>query len=225
MCDRTAINFGLSTIFSFFFFGNLSGQSLVLQVSGSAAVQRSQFALLLLQRSVQPGDELEEAPAEAFLFGLPLQRAEPPLLLPRGGRLRLRPPHVAASAGAAGQLRLGGGEELAGRPQALLLPLRRLLLFVLVCGAGRVRRVQAGLVERVVLGGRAEEAGAAAGAAGAAQGPLSGGAGSAEAAVHPRRLQGLVDRSVAEHYAFGREGHGEDGGHVFYRHAGKYSNS
>lgn len=90
-----------------------------------------------------------------------------------------------------------------------MLLLRRFgLLFLFVAGRvpAAVRRVQAGLVERVVLGGRAEEAGAAAGAAGAVESSGSGGAGSAEAAVQPCRLQGLVDRSITEHYAYRRDG-------------------
>lgn len=151
----------------------------------NSSVSCSQFAFLLLQRSVQTRDKLEEAPAEAFLFGLPLQRVEASLLLPRVGRRRRRPPHVAARAGAAGQLRLGRREELAGRSETVLL----LRLFLFVCaGAVRVNAavhlVQAGLVQGVVFRGRAEEAGAAAGAARAADGSLSGRAGSAEAAVH-----------------------------------------
>lgn len=150
----------------------------------NSSVSCSQFAFLLLQRSVQTRDKLEEAPAEAFLFGLPLQRVEASLLLPRVGRRR-PPPHVAARAGAAGQLRLGRREELAGRSETVLL----LRLFLFVCaGAVRVNAavhlVQAGLVQGVVFRGRAEEAGAAAGAARAADGSLSGRAGSAEAAVH-----------------------------------------
>lgn len=147
-----------------------------LTVSGAVSLI-SQFALLLLQRPVQARDELEEASAEAFLFGFPLQRVERPLLLPRRGRRRSL--HVAARAGAAAQLRFGCTEELAGRPETLL-PLR---LFVCVRGGeAAVHVAQARMV--VVLGGRAEEAGAAAGAACAAQGSLSGGAGHAEAAVH-----------------------------------------
>lgn len=147
----------------------------------------SQFALLLLHWSVQAWDEFEETSAEAFGFWLPLQRVETSLLLPRGGRRRRCSPHVAACAGAAGQLRLGRREELAGRSETLLLLLR--LLFVFVCvGVVHIVHaavlVHAGLVERVILSGCAEEAGAAAGAAGAAKGSLSGGAGSAEAAVH-----------------------------------------
>lgn len=150
----------------------------------NSSVSCSQFAFLLLQRSVQTRDKLEEAPAEAFLFGLPLQRVEASLLLPRVGRRR-PPPHVAARAGAAGQLRLGRREELAGWSETVLL----LRLFLFVCaGAVRVNAavhlVQAGLVQGVVFRGRAEEAGAAAGAARAADGSLSGRAGSAEAAVH-----------------------------------------
>lgn len=172
--------------------------------------RRSQFALLLLQRTVQTRDELEELPAEALGFGFPLQGVEPSLFLPGGrGRRRRRPPHVAACAGAAGQVRLGRGEELAGRPQALRPLLLLLLLLLLPVGAAAVRvqaalvaLVQAGLVQRVVLGGgRAEEAGAAAGAAGAAQGSLHGRAGDAQAAVHARRLQGLVHGGVAQHDA------------------------
>lgn len=80
---------------------------------------------------------------------------------------------------------LGHSEQLARRSEALL-PLGPLLLVDFVSAARvhvAVRVVEAGLVERVVLGGRAEEAGAAAGAAGAAEGSLSRGAGSAEAAV------------------------------------------
>lgn len=146
----------------------------------------SEFALLLFQRSVQTRDEFEESPAEALLFGFPLQRVEPSLLLPRVGRRRS--PHVAACAGASGQVRLGRREELAGRSEALLLLLWLLLVFLFVHNGvvrvhAAVRLVQAGLVERVVLGGRAEEAGAAAGAAGASEGSASGRAGSAEAAV------------------------------------------
>lgn len=150
----------------------------------------SQFALFLLQRPVQARDEFEEAPAEALLFGFPLQRAKPGLLVPR--RPRRRAPHVAARAGAAGQRGLGGGEELAGGPQALRPGRLPLLL---------LGRRQAGLVDGLVLRGRAEDAAAAAGAARAAQRSPGGRAGRAQAAVDPRRLQRLVHGGVAHHDA------------------------
>lgn len=135
----------------------------------------SQFALLLLQRSVQAGDEFEEAPAEALLLGLPLQRVEAPWLLPRGGG----GPHVAARAGAAAQLRLGRSEELAGWPETQ----RPQWLFLSVGGAA-LALVQAGVVEGLLLGGLGAEDAAAAAAANAVRGPPGGGAGRAQASVH-----------------------------------------